>query len=120
MATDPPYGVDYDPAWRTRAGLKHDSKKLGKVANDNRADWREAWALFPGTVAYVWHAGRYASTVQDSLAAEGIAPQTRRLGVSLLPLAFAGCNLDYSPQRLDGLHFDCSPRWAPAAARRRA
>jgi DNA modification methylase len=71
MVTDPPYGVDYDPAWRTRAGLKHNKEKLGKVANDNRADWREAWALFPGTVAYVWHAGRYASTVQDSLAAEG-------------------------------------------------
>jgi DNA modification methylase len=71
MVTDPPYGVDYDPAWRTRAGLKRDTKKLGKVANDNRADWREAWALFPGTVAYVWHAGRYASTVQDSLTAEG-------------------------------------------------
>jgi DNA modification methylase len=71
MVTDPPYGVDYDPAWRTRAGLKHDKLKLGKVANDNRADWREAWALFPGTVAYVWHAGRHASTVQDSLVAEG-------------------------------------------------
>jgi DNA modification methylase len=71
MVTDPPYGVDYDPGWRTRAGLKHNKEKLGKVANDNRADWREAWALFPGSVAYVWHAGRYASTVQDSLVAEG-------------------------------------------------
>ena len=47
------------------------SSKLGKVANDDRADWREAWALFPGSVAYVWHAGRYASTVQDSLEASG-------------------------------------------------
>jgi DNA modification methylase len=28
-------------------------------------------ALFPGSVAYVWHAGRYASVVQDSLAATG-------------------------------------------------
>jgi DNA modification methylase len=71
MVTDPPYGVEYDPGWRTRSGLKHNKEKLGKVANDNRADWREAWALFPGSVAYVWHAGRYASTVQDSLAAEG-------------------------------------------------
>jgi hypothetical protein len=26
----------------------------GKVRNDDRADWREAWALFPGNVAYVW------------------------------------------------------------------
>ena len=45
--------------------------KLGKVANDDRADWREAWALFPGSVAYVWHAGRHASAVQDSLEASG-------------------------------------------------
>jgi DNA modification methylase len=71
MVTDPPYGVDYDPGWRAAAGVKHDKKKLGKVANDDRADWRETWALFPGAVAYVWHAGRYASTVQDSLTAVG-------------------------------------------------
>ena len=71
MVTDPPYGVEYDPGWRKQAGLKRDDRKLGKVANDDRADWREAWALFPGSVAYVWHAGRYASTVQDSLAAVG-------------------------------------------------
>jgi DNA modification methylase len=71
MVTDPPYGVDYDPTWRATAGVNQNKRKLGKVANDNRADWREAWALFPGTVAYVWHAGRYASTVQDSLNAEG-------------------------------------------------
>jgi hypothetical protein len=38
--------------------------KLGKVANDDRADWRDAWALFPGSVAYVWHAGRHTSAVQ--------------------------------------------------------
>jgi DNA modification methylase len=71
MVTDPPYGVSYDPAWRATAGLKQNKQRLGKVANDNRADWREAWALFPGSVAYVWHAGRYASTVQDSLTAVG-------------------------------------------------
>ncbi|MFN3347347.1 site-specific DNA-methyltransferase [Pseudorhodoplanes sp.] len=71
MVTDPPYGVEYDPSWRKTAGLKQDGRRLGKVANDNRADWRDAWALFPGSVAYVWHAGRYASTVQDSLTAAG-------------------------------------------------
>jgi DNA modification methylase len=71
MVTDPPYGVDYDPAWRKDAGLKQNTQRLGKVANDDRADWREAWALFPGSVAYVWHAGRHASTVQNSLAAAG-------------------------------------------------
>jgi DNA modification methylase len=41
------------------------------VANDDRADWREAWALFPGSVAYVWHAGRHASEVQQSLEVSG-------------------------------------------------
>jgi DNA modification methylase len=71
MVTDPPYGVEYDPGWRKNAGLKQNKQRLGKVANDDRADWREAWTLFPGSVAYVWHAGRYASTVQQSLEAVG-------------------------------------------------
>ena len=71
MVTDPPYGVDYDPTWRATAGVNQNKRRLGKVANDDIADWRPAWRLFPGSVAYVWHAGRYASTVQDSLAACG-------------------------------------------------
>ena len=37
------------------------------MENDDRADWSEAWALFPGAVAYVWHAGSKAGIVQDSL-----------------------------------------------------
>ena len=41
------------------------------MENDNRADWREAWALFPGTAAYVWHAGTKAGIVQASLEACG-------------------------------------------------
>ena len=36
------------------------TRRTGKVLNDDRADWREAWALFPGDVAYVWHAARHA------------------------------------------------------------
>ena len=71
MITDPPYGVEYEPSWRKRAGVNLNKAKLGTVANDDRADWREAWNLFPGSVAYVWHAGRHASTVQDSLTAAG-------------------------------------------------
>jgi DNA modification methylase len=68
MVTDPPYGVEYDPKWRDKA-LGESNRAIGQVANDDKADWREAWALFPGDVAYVWHAGRYASAVQVSLAA---------------------------------------------------
>lgn len=70
MATDPPYGVDYDPTWRNDAGVSA-TKRTGKVANDDRADWREAWALFPGDVAYVWHAAIHATTVAESLIACG-------------------------------------------------
>ena len=44
MVTDPPYGVSYDPAWRKRAGVNLNPLKLGKVVNDDQADWREAWA----------------------------------------------------------------------------
>jgi hypothetical protein len=55
MVTDPPYGVDYDPAWRNEAGVST-TRRTGRVANDDRPDWRAAWALFPGDVAYVWHA----------------------------------------------------------------
>ena len=77
MVTDPPYGVDYDPKWRARAGVNLNRDKLGTVTNDDRADWREAWALFPGDVIYCWHAGRYASTVQGSLEAVGFDIRTQ-------------------------------------------
>ena len=70
MVTDPPYGVNYDPGWRNAAGLS-ETKRTGKVANDDRADWRAAWALFPGEVAYVWHGALHATTVAESLVACG-------------------------------------------------
>ena len=70
MATDPPYGVEYDPAWRNASGGSR-TRRTGKVLNDDRADWRAAWALFPGQVAYVWHGALHAGTVADSLVASG-------------------------------------------------
>jgi DNA modification methylase len=72
MVTDPPYGVEYSADWRDNAlGGKKGGRATGKVENDNKADWREAWALFPGDVAYVWHAGLFAGSVADSLLATG-------------------------------------------------
>ena len=69
MVTDPPYGVNYDPAWRNEAGRSVNAQMcgsrraraarplaahaVGKVENDDRADWSEAGVLFPGTVVYV-------------------------------------------------------------------
>lgn len=71
MVTDPPYGVEYDPAWRNEALAGQKTKRTGMVLNDDRADWREAWALFPGDVAYVWHGALHAATVAESLVACG-------------------------------------------------
>jgi DNA modification methylase len=71
MVTDPPYGVQYDPSWRAEAGMTVNSKKLGRVANDDRVDWREAWTHFCGDVAYIWHAGLHAAEVQASLESVG-------------------------------------------------
>lgn len=73
MVTDPPYGVNYDPSWRDGADLGVGKRSKGKVLNDDRADWTEAWNLFPGAVAYVWHGGLHSGTVETSLQAAGFA-----------------------------------------------
>ena len=76
MVTDPPYGVEYDAGWRNEAmPQKNDPSRqrdgqgraTGAVVNDDRADWFDAWRLFDGDVAYVWHAGNMAHIVAESL-----------------------------------------------------
>ena len=67
MVTDPPYGVEYDASWRVEAGVAGSGAATGKVLNDDRADWTEAWALFHGDVAYVWHADKFSPVVARSL-----------------------------------------------------
>jgi DNA modification methylase len=63
MVTDPPYGVDYDPAWRDESAKKYPSMgnrkdtAKGEVRNDDNADWRAAYANFDGDVIYAWSAG---------------------------------------------------------------
>lgn len=94
MVTDPPYGVVYDASWRDDAGpgvngttqrvssgkaapQNTEGRAKGKVLNDDRADWSEAWALFPGDVAYVWHSGNMAHVVAESLIANGLQIRTQ-------------------------------------------
>lgn len=64
MVTDPPYGVNYNQEWRS-------TNRIGKVENDDRADWREAYALAHASIVYCWHTSRHASSVQDGLEAAG-------------------------------------------------
>lgn len=57
MVTDPPYGVEYEPAWRVDThgpNFHGGASSIDTITNDDRADWREAYALFPGNVAYAW------------------------------------------------------------------
>src|SRR5262249_41373560 len=71
MNTDPPYGVSYDPSWRARRKVNSGNLAAGKVLNDDCADWRAAYALFPGDVAYVWHGALHGDVVAAGLAACG-------------------------------------------------
>jgi DNA modification methylase len=79
MVTDPPYGVEYDSDWRLEAGVNKPWQKLanGKVENDDRTDWSESYKLFPGHVAYVWHAGRFAADLVLNLRASGFEIRTQ-------------------------------------------
>ncbi len=71
VVTDPPYGDGYDPAWRQRAAaegkLAYAARRVGVVANDDRANWGEVFAALPSDVCYCWHAGLHAREVQASL-----------------------------------------------------
>ena len=78
LVSDPPYGVNYDPGWRRRLpSVQEGHLATGAVLNDDRADWREAWALFPGDVVYVWHAALHSAEVFESLEAAGFGIRTQ-------------------------------------------
>lgn len=78
MVTDPPYGVEYDPSWRASipdkkrkkgSSKNKNTQKLGVVEKDDKADWRDAWALWDGDACYVYHAGLFGAVVLESLEA---------------------------------------------------
>jgi DNA modification methylase len=75
MVTDPPYGVGYDPSWRR--GLGYGKLAQGRVLNDDRADWRQSYALFTGDVAYIWHGALHGDVVAADLAACGLQPRAQ-------------------------------------------
>ncbi len=96
MVTDPPYGIEYDAKWRDAAlGGPVGGRATGAVANDNVADWRDAWSLFTGDIAYVWHAGIKTHEVADSLLACGFV---LRAQIVWCKSHFAIGRGDYHPQ----------------------
>ncbi len=80
MTTDPPYGVAYDPSWRHRVSPTQRTA-VGRVMNDDRAEWTGAWQLFPGAIVYVWHAALKAPTVAADLEAAGFTIRSQIIWV---------------------------------------
>ena len=99
---------DLRPGLAQPAGLSA-TKRTGKVLNDDRADWREAWALFPGEVAYVWHGALHATTVAESLVACGFAIRSQIIWAKERLVLSRG---DY--------HWQHEPCWYAVARRARA
>lgn len=67
MVTDPPYGTHYDPnAHHLKARTCSKSRGV-EILNDDRADWCEAYELFKGNVAYVWHGNLSTDVVLGNL-----------------------------------------------------
>lgn len=78
MVTDPPYGVNYDATWRGKSGLQEeDTGRVGGFENDDRADWAAAWQLFPGDVAYIWHASLHVIETAQGLKAANFILRTQ-------------------------------------------
>ena len=73
MITDPPYGVKYEADWRANAKgrKKTEREETSNLMNDDQADWYDAYVLFPGSVAYVWHASAFTDVVMDGLRRAG-------------------------------------------------
>lgn len=71
MVTDPPYGVEYDPAWRVDASRFAGIKKAG-IVGDAEHDWAKAYSLFGGAVAYVWSSPRYIGETIGGLETAGL------------------------------------------------
>jgi hypothetical protein len=107
MATDPPYGVAYDPSWRHRA-FPRQRTAVGAVAHDTEAAWPAAFRLFTGNVIYAWHAARATATVASTLEGAGFALRAQIIWVKQ---HFALSRGDY--------HWQHEPVGTPSARRRR-
>ncbi len=73
MITDPPYGVNYEASWRASATgrKKTEREENSSLKNDDEPDWYDAYVLFGGSVAYVWHASAFTDVVMDGLRRAG-------------------------------------------------
>jgi hypothetical protein len=71
MPTDPPYGVGLDHGWRDGVRQPHGSARAGRLANDDRCDWAQAYRLGNAEVAYLWHSALHAHVAWAGLVEAG-------------------------------------------------
>jgi site-specific DNA-methyltransferase (adenine-specific) len=71
MVTDPPYGVNYEPEWREGCDLGVGKRSKNTVLNDDRYDWSDAYALFTGDIAYIWHSAKYTHKFAENIENSG-------------------------------------------------
>jgi hypothetical protein len=71
LCTDPPYGVSLDHGWRDGLRQRRGSARSGGIANDDRADWSEAYLVTEAPVAYVWHSSLHGNEARAGLVAAG-------------------------------------------------
>jgi hypothetical protein len=62
------------------SGNRERTRPRARSENDDRADWSEAWALFPGDVAYVWQGAGTGRMVAPASADNGFACVADHLG----------------------------------------
>lgn len=70
MVTDPPYGVEYDPAWPEKY-FGGDKRVDRALAHDDRASWSTAFRHFSGDVLYCWASATRADEFVSSIVASG-------------------------------------------------
>jgi DNA modification methylase len=46
-------------------------RSKGKVLNDDRYDWSDAYSLFTGDIAYVWHSSKYTHKFAENIENSG-------------------------------------------------
>jgi len=101
MVTDPPYGVEYSADWRDKKRIGNKTERaIGKVLNDDRADWSEAWSLFEGNIAYIWHGTLHTIEAAESIISCGFQIRSQIIWAKNTPVIGRG---DY--------HWQHEPCW---------
>lgn len=85
VVSDPPYGVNYEPEWRTHRKIvrvMRDGQRApqrfaatGLVIGDDQTDWNIVWNISGCEVAYIWHAATKGAIVDRSLRQAGFLPR---------------------------------------------